>query len=351
MGDTNEHYISKAYLDNFVHPSSEHAVLYPYGRERGAYRPSGTKRLGSAINFYRQKTAAGFDDRLDEARKRAESLIFSSSKSNVGSLARCVVEDSFALSAQDRADLAGAAAFLFCGSPVQIHNVAMHVLLLYQMDFLNWHNTEDVKAAFREQFGDEAEDQLAESRKKALNGELFMDVGEENWKQLGFTAFLSQPAVTQLLMRMRLTVVDCHPKSVFLTSDNPVVRTYPSDAAIARHKWDDEMWFPISHKRGLLWHRRNCGSRERFGHSQCRSLNRQVIKHAYKFIYSPRPEEWIGTAVTTAKPAPLLGHYESLEKVIAASKPAIDTHGRAVGEIVDSFAVMRDNAKVDVLRI
>ncbi len=211
--------------------------------------------------------------------------------------------------------------------------------------------TETAKDVYRESHGEEREARLKEDREQVLRGEVTADVGRENWKQLGFESFRLEPEIIRLLLGMRMTVMDCHPKSFFLISDNPVVRTYPSDGAMAKGRWDDEVWFPISHKRGLLWHRRGLGERAGFGHSESRSLNRRVVERSYKFVYSPLPEDWIAEAARKETSDPLVGHYGSLDRVIGEARPAIDHHGRPCGEIVDLVAAMRSGERVDILGI
>jgi len=346
MDDTYQHFITKAHLDKFIHPDVGHAVLFPYRKGGDPCKARGTRRLGGAINFYRQRENGAFHDNLDEARKQSETLLFSSGRRTPSSLSQCIYEDAFVPSEQDRLQLAAAAAFLWCGSPVQIHNTAMHALLFFQMDLLNRLNTDEMQKTYRERYGEAAEHRLEEDRDKLLNGELVLDVGKENWRQLGFEAFQIEEVLIRLLLGMQMTVVDCNYRCFFLTSDTPVVRTYPS----GHDKLDDEVWFPISYRRGILWHRRNDGIRNRLGYSGSFLYNRRVIRHAYKFIYSPLSEGWIKTAARQETFDPLFGYYGSLEKVIEGAKPAI-FNGERHGEIVDIVAAMRASPKPDVVGI
>ena len=77
--DSNQHYITRAYLDKFIHSESGQPVLFPY-RKGGGHpcKPTGTRQIGSAINFYRQRVNGSLTDALDEARKASETLLFSS---------------------------------------------------------------------------------------------------------------------------------------------------------------------------------------------------------------------------------------------------------------------------------
>lgn len=347
MTDTNQHYITKAYLDKFVHPSSGQEILYPYRKGGNPCKPRGIKSLGSAANFYRQRENGILHDKLDEARKVSETLLFASGKRNPSPLSQCIFEDAFIPKEADKLHLAGAAAFLWCGSPVQIHNCAMNTLLHSQIDLFNWHKTDEAIAAFREKHGDAAEQKLAESREMVLKGQLFADVGEGDRKQLGFRSFEIERDVISLLLGMQMTIVDCNRRCVFLTSDNPVVRTFPSGPGRA----DDEVWFPISHKRAVRWHRRHkMGVREQLGYSQCFQLNRRVIKFAHKFIYSPLRETWIEEAARGETYNPRFGHYGSLERVISKSAKVSSRDGKQ-GEIIDLIAAMRDGEQVDVVGV
>ena len=186
-----------------MHPESTQTVLYPYRKGSAPCKPTGTKRLGSALNFYRQIANGSRTDALDEARKKSETLLFSSGKRTPSSILKCVSDDGFVPTNGDALHLAAAAAFLFCGSPVQIHNTAMHLLLLHQMDLFNRIGTKEAEEVYREQYGDAASEKLAEDRQRILDGELFADVGPENWRQLGFESFRLEGNIIELLLGMR----------------------------------------------------------------------------------------------------------------------------------------------------
>jgi hypothetical protein len=311
LRDSNQHYITKAYLDKFVHPRSPQKVLYPYRKGGKHSKPSGTKRLGSAQNFYRQKENGQPNDNLDNARKVTETLLFAGDR---GSLFKCITDERFMPTDVDKLHLATATSFLWCGSPVQIHNSAMFRLLHHQIDLLNWHNTEEAKQCYRDDHGDAADEKREADRQRVLKGDLFVDVGEENWKQLGFSSFQIQENVIHEMLAMRMTIVDCHFRCFFLASDNPVLAIPPSSP----EKRDEQMWIPISYNRGILWHRRaDLGVRTCFGYSETHAINRQIIKMCYKRVYSPLPESWIESAGSQEKHDPLWGHYGSLEKVRA----------------------------------
>jgi len=158
------------------------------------------EEVRSAINFYRQISNGSLTDSLDEARKKSETLLFSSGKRTPSSIARCIFDDGFRPRKADALELAAAAAFLFCGSPVQIHNKAMHHLMLHQMELFNRMGTKEAEDLYRERHGDKASEKLAEDRQQILDGDLFADVGRENWKQLGFESFRLEESVIKMLL-------------------------------------------------------------------------------------------------------------------------------------------------------
>jgi hypothetical protein len=184
----NQHYVSKAYLDKFVHPTSKDKQLYPYLKDRGGKNPTGTRRLASADHFYVQHENGTTTNKLDEARQKSENLYFAGGN-NASPLVKCALDDGFFPTASDKIIFAGAAALLRCGSLVQIHNAAMMALFAEQMELFNRLNTDDVMEKFKADFGDEADEKLQKARDSIWKGKVFAEVGEEHWKQLGFTSF------------------------------------------------------------------------------------------------------------------------------------------------------------------
>ena len=151
--------------------------------------------------------------------------------------------------------MARAAALLKWGSPLQIHNAAMIGLVAAQMELLNRLDTEEAKEVFREDH-DEAEVEriIQKTRENILAGELRIDVGQENWKQLGFDSAHLENTIVQTLCQMGLTIYTSHYKSFFLTSDNPVVTTSAEEPNSPGVLYPSaEVWFPIGWNRGLLW--------------------------------------------------------------------------------------------------
>jgi Protein of unknown function (DUF4238) len=346
LKDSNQHYITRAYLDKFIHPESAQPVLFPYRKGGGPpCKPTGTRQIGSAINFYRQRVNGTLTDALDEARKASETLLFSSGKRTPSSISKCVFDEQFSPTRDDVLHLAAAAAFLYCGSPVQIHNTAMFLLLQRQIDLLNSLGKAEAHEEYRREYGELASAKITEDRERILDGDLFADVGRENWKQLGFESFQLEGGVIQLLLGMRMTVVTCHPRLFFVTTDNPVVRTYPSVVECV----GDEVWFPISYKRGILWHSRRIGAKTRFGYSETMAINRRAIKHAFRRIYSPLRADWVRTAAAEAKFNPMWGHYDSLRTVIERATHSIVDADGVHREIVDFVAALRVGAAVDVV--
>src|ERR1019366_4870977 len=186
--------------------------------------PTGTRRLASADQFFVQHENGTTTNRLDEARQKSENLFFASGI-NASPLVKCALDDTFFPSASDKFVLAGAAAFLRCGSPVQIHNATLMALFAEQMELFNELNTDEVKANYRIDFGDQADQKLQEAREFVWKGKVFADVGEEHWKQLGLTSFQAEEMWLNALLQMGMTACTCSPKSCFLTSDNPVILT------------------------------------------------------------------------------------------------------------------------------
>jgi hypothetical protein len=215
LDDTNQHYVTRAHLEKFVRPRSSQAILYPYRKGGGPLRPTGTRQLGSATNFYRQIANGVLSDQLDEARKASETLLFSSQKKTPSSVVQCIDDEGFVPRREHALELAAAAAFLYCGSPVQIHNTAMVALLASQMDLLNRMNTKEAHDAYVRDCGDDADRRLAEDRARVLDGDLFADVGKDHWKQLGFESFRNEGNFIRLLLDMNLTVATVHPRQFF----------------------------------------------------------------------------------------------------------------------------------------
>lgn len=350
----NQHYISKAYLDKFVHPTSGQKVLFPYAKGFGPLSPKGTKRLAAADHFYRQIDEGELTNKLDEARKQSETLFFASGKRTAGPLAKCIFDDSYIPAASDKILLAGAAAFLRCGSPVQIHNTAMWALTAQQMWLFNQLNTDEVKQRYKKEYGDEADKMLHEHREAIWKGKVIADVGKENWRQLGFESFKTEPFYLDVLMQMGLALCTSHPNSFFLTSDNPVILTAQSQKDNPGLGLKDaEIWFPISHKKALLWSWRHGGiDKTTLGHSATRMWNRQMIKWCYREAYSPLADDWIKTAVKEITFDPCFGHYGSLEEMAGShSHPAVDGDDNRMGEIIDMVAALRAGEKKDVVRL
>ena len=349
----NQHYVSKAHLDKFVYPTSQQKVLYPYAKGKGALCPTGTRQLASADRFYLQQESGDLTNKLDEARKEREALLFASGKRTSGPLAKCIYEDGFTPSASDRTILAEAAAFLRCGSPVQVHNTAMLALMSEQTEVFNRLNTDQAKDEYKRRYGDDADHRLQEDREAFWEGRLFVDVGEENWKQLGFNSFQTEELWLNILSEMGLTICHAHSGSCFVTSDNPVILTCNSRKDSPGLGLEDaEVWFPVSHKKGLLWTWRHRGAdATTLGHSATRTLNRKMIRWCFREIYAPLPEDWIGMAVKEETFDPRYGHYGSLKEVAENhSLQAVDESGTS-REIIDLLCALRTGDKLDVLKL
>jgi hypothetical protein len=259
-----QHYTTKAYLEQFIHPSNPQRCLYPYTRTFGRQREKGPKNLACSDNFYAHYRDGIKVNQLDEARKAFETMAFASGKYNPSPFAKCVFSDEYIQDEVDKMKLEITAVFLSLSSPVQIHNSAMQMLFADQMCLLNRINTNEAKQIYSEEYGDDGDKKLAEHRQDVINGKLFTDVGEENWKQLGLRIFEMFHIWLEPLGQMNLTVCHAGQKSFFITSDNPMIIT-------SRSQWDSpgmitpdvEVWFPISWKKGLLWTWKNKGIKKR----------------------------------------------------------------------------------------
>lgn len=349
----NQHYISQGYLKHFIHPKAGQNVLYPYAKGGGPQKARGIRVLASANEFYVQRIAGKPNNDLDAARQKAETLIFKNSPDDPGTLFQCITDDKFQVDHAHAVDLASAAAFLRCGSPVQIHNNAMLGLVAYQMHAFNSLRATDTLKAYQKTHGDRAEEQIEADREAFLNGELFVDVGKEHWKQFGFDSFNYTEMCARQFMSMSLTIVDAQENDFFVTSDNPVVTHSPSQPDNPGFQVKDAIvWFPISYKRALLWHhRKQHPPREVFSARQTRDKNKLVIKWCYKFIYSPLPDSWVREVAVEEKFDPCYGHYGTLNDVIGRAAPAFLPSGTPAGEIIEVGSALRAGVKVDALGI
>jgi hypothetical protein len=351
----NQHYVTRAYLDKFIHPATGQNVLFPYARSQGGRRATGTRQLASADNFYARMDGSGTTNELDESRKEDEALYFGSGKRSSGPIAKCIYDDKYLPNADDRVTLASAAALLWWGSPVQIHNTAMMALMANQMYVFNQLNTDYAKQLYAEEYGADAEARLREDREALLEGKLTVDVGEENWKQLGFESCSTKELFVNTLCRMGLTICLSHYNSFFITSDNPVVLTsslQPDQPGLGLS--DAEIWFPVSYRVGLLWRWRHGNvQRDTFGHSQTRVMNRRMVRWCYKEVYSPQRESWIEAAVMEVDFDPCYGHYGTLQRLLESAVPAatVPHLGKQTGEVVDTIAGLRTGEKCDVVKL
>lgn len=195
---------------------------------------------------------------------------------------------------------------------------------------------------------------IEEDRKKIWEGEIIADVGEENWKQLGFESFRHEKTYLDQLTKMGLTICRSHPKSCFITGDNPVILVsswQPNNPGLIVK--DIRVWFPISYRKGLLWSWGHRGiDKTTFGHSETRMWNRHMVKWCYQEVYSPLPDDWLRDAVKEITFDPCLGHYGSLKEMAEAhSFPALDGNSKEMGEIIDTGAALRAGEKHDVLKL
>ncbi|MCK9459682.1 MAG: DUF4238 domain-containing protein [Proteobacteria bacterium] len=356
MRSTNQHYITKSYLNNFCHPSIGQHALYPYRKNGGACKPRGTKQLGSAIDFYVQRINGELNNQLDEMREISERLLFCKDKSHPSPLTKCVkdTEKSFVPDDEAKEHFAGAAAFLHCGSPVQVHNSAMTGLWAMQVEIFNRINAPETLEFYKERFGDAAEAQRDKDRKELLAGELVIDVGNENHKQLGFESFQYQELWMDFMCAMSLTIMHSH--HFFITSDNPVIlfsRSKKGIDNVGLKMRDAEIWFPISWNKGLLWRWGKHPTHHQTGYSENCVLNRREIDGCYKFVYSPLQSDWLEKTSHQTNFNPLIGYYGCLNNFFSHAKPCYDAQTGELldGEIIEVFAALKHANKPDILGI
>jgi hypothetical protein len=345
-----DHYITRAYLDKFIlHPDLNQKVLYLYERGISGFKSKGPKKLGCADGFFDQidSQTGRVTNMLDETRQKSEAVLFASG-SNPSSIFKCIRDDRFMPTRSDCIQFAAAAALLYCSSPVQIHNSAMLSLAIKQQELLKALRSEEVATYYQTFRGDGPT--LEEMKESVLKGTLRLDVGEKNWRKLGFGSFELEVLVYIDLLQMGFTICTCHYKSFFLTSDNPVVCTSASKPESPGTLLPDaEIWFPISYKRGLLWCRKHRGVQHTtFGHSDTCKMNKRIIRWCYKGVYSPLPENWIETAMMANTFNPCLGHYGSLEKTHGHKTEIVKDDGTKE-EVVDVLAALRAGEKRNVV--
>ena len=351
--DQNQHYVTRAFLAKFIHPTSKQAVLYPYAVNEKKQKAKGPAKLACEKNFYKQEINGEWCNCLEKDREKLETMLFDGNK---GTHYECLHNEKFVPSAEDRIILCVMAAYLHAGSPLQIHNTSMMGLYSNQIYLMNRINSDDAEEIYKQECGNDWEMRLKEDRKQVLTGELVADVGESLRKQFGFESFKYQELWIQMMSQMSLSIVTTN--EFFITSDNPVI-------IFSRHRskgqqfrevelqnFDAEIWIPISYNKGLLWRQgKNGFSRFSYGHSETRAINRKVISMAYKSIYAPLEADWLNEATQNVPRDHIYKHYGSLERAFATARPGIDVStGRKI-DVLDIVRVMESGDEMDVLGI
>jgi hypothetical protein len=227
-------------------------------------------------------------------------------------------------------------------------------LFCIQADALNRLNTDEARSLYQQHFGDQAEAQLEHDRQELLNGDLIVDVGDENRKQFGFESFNYQRLWIDALMEMELALVSCQANGFFVTSDNPVVlssNVQKDNPGLALR--DAEVWFPLSYSKGLLWRRSGVGvPRMVLSDRETLALNKKMVKWCYKFVYSPLPADWLENAARSETFNSLFGHYGNLATMIENARPLIDANNnQQIGEAMEIMSGLRQGRQEDILRI
>lgn len=356
------HYVMKAHLDKFVHPTSDNRRLYPYRRgvgllpwKRDGFGPKG---LGWATDFYSQVREGGsVSNDLDYSIQAQETLFFGSVKGRLSPLSRCIFDaDFFPYTEAQKAAIAFCAAFSRLRSPVQIHDAAMVSEFAANAFALKVATTSDTVEWFEKRKGLSSEEARAaahEWKTDLLEGNLRAGVGKDKERQDGLESLAYIKVLVASLTEMCWRLLVATGNDFFLTSDNPVVfedRAQPTKRFNGIRQPRVEVWYPLSHRIGLLsnWTMKQQG-RFGVGHSQVRALNRRMIKWCYRNVYSPLPEDWIEHAVRNDDFNPLLDRFTTLGAVVEPAKDNIIIEAPASaaaaalenGEPADVFAELK----------
>lgn len=318
-----QHIVTRAYLDRFIDPqkvAENDRVLFPYAKGGFPCRPRGTKRIGCAQHFYSYRRDDGsYDNSVDKGLQEFERLVFSPPESKEGAFARCLRDDDTPKSLDDRVVLAAVAAVMRCRSPVQMHNFAAYGDMCNQIWAFNMLKAPHVLAAYMEggMSKEDAEAAIDADREELLKGELRVEVSDE--RRFGLESLKHVQPVIETLMQLRMRLIRAYRTDVFVTSDNPVVVHVPDDprGEGLTQTPQTEIWFPISHNRGLLFDQRpGRDGVEQAGHSQTIVLNRRIVKWSYRFVYSPQKIDWLASAVTNEQFNPLMRRMKSVQDIV-----------------------------------
>lgn len=354
LRSTSQHYVTQAYLRHFLlEPRTGNAHLFEYTKNGLRGKKKGTKKLGCAIDFYRQYIGGEANDDLDRHRQELEQLVFEGDKN--GAIFRCVTNGDYEFDSGDIASICGAAALLHCGSPVQIHNTAMAMMVCHQMyGFCNL-STPEVMQHFEDLYGENAPEEIQTVRNALFTGQLIVDVPDKLRKQLGFESFRLLERFLKTLLSMSLTIVTSDSAS-FITSDNPVVLTScsrPDDPAIL--VYDCEVWFPLSHRLGILWRKNDYPKTVvHINQSQVNSLNERVLKWCYNSVYSPKISDVLAAAMDNHQFRPLWGYYGNLNRMAETARPMLvedETGMVEMREVFDWVKYLRTAPIYDILGI
>jgi len=329
----NDHYVSRSYLKRFLHPktlSEGVPQLYPYSRADGAMRARGVKVLGCAEDFYRVRSRTGKSDRTaDEFLTSMENEVFRDQPGRQSAYADLTAAAKWPLSVSQKHELAFVIAMMRCRAPIQIHNAAMLLELAENLDAFNKLNNQSFKQMM---ISDGAtEDEVTMGTAAFVRGDVRMAVAKHEEKHVGLESLAYIPKLAEILRCMRWRLITAPKEELLITSDNPAVIHVPEqrDGQGIIQSAGTELWFPISYDHGLLLDHRTGGDiREIAGHSQLRALNRRIVKWCYRFVYSPRPLEWLDRAVRESAFRPLLGRLTSLQSLFdTAANDILDLSG------------------------
>lgn len=342
-----DHYVMRSHLANFAHPSSTGKVLFPYRKGQGLLLNKrngiGPTGLGWGEDFYSQILPDGSSCReLDRGLQFSEKTFFGIPNGIPSAVWKCIHDPTYFPSDEEgRTHITYCTAFSHCRTPVQIHNMAMLMHISIAVEAFNAFSGDNEGMIARTMESEKLSREAAIEKMRATQQLLFdgsIYLSTKNEKQDGLN-ILKLEEKLWIIIEMKWELLEACPGQFFLTSDNPVVMENPQ---LPNKKWmpawlkGTEVWYPISHRYGLLMRQSPeiVERRRMASHSETRSLNRRMIRRAYRHVYSPLKEDWIDEAVREERFNPMVGRLKTV-KALCEAQPgkygetvsALETHG------------------------
>lgn len=335
-----DHFVPQAYLRPFIHPFSTQKVLHRYRKNSTRrYSPRGIRTIARIEAFYSQRLPNGsISNELDRAIQELETKLFASGKRTPTTWSKCVYEGHFPHSFSERLELAGCIAHLRARSPVQINNMAVLSYFCRQSHVYNLMlcpDYEEYCVSNDNLSRDEARQRVQDDLRAIWNGDLFLAAEDE--RQEGLRSLAYAEDYIDILASMRWQILECPKGKFFVTSDNPVVTNVQGF-----RKPECEIWCPISHRCGFLLTNHHSWPEGRFvNKARVDGLNDLIIRHCYRYVYSPMANEQIYKKTATEQNSPLLGR-RNLVDVFGPFN-----NGRS--EVIEIFRAMQDGERTDLL--